>query len=455
MQSLKRYGTETQYSTALTNNQFVNNQVTLTDDDGYVHFLFQNYQFNVTIDDENDGTPLYIEEFPNCTLYMQDGSTLADFTDTEFDVLKCGGKRPTFTFVVDNVPYVYTIVETRYYDTDWTPRFWDYQFCVDEFFNYTSFYRSGIQPLKFIYDEGYTEMLEVVLDDETVLTFFRKPTSGGDHTKIIMFDRDVEFMWMDMIVCPTTNPAYSAIKAKHSHDSTYGFSGRELGNVSNSLFSQMTGLKNATNFDVFRYFTGVTTIPSANNANSAFFNNSPMTHIVFPKSLTTIGNRAFYYAEQLTDLKLPKSLKSLGTYSFQYCSSISGEVIVPYGVATLRSYTFSRCSGITKLVLKGPKTVQTYAAEYCTSLREVVFSQKFTTLQTNSFRYCSALERITSFAKTTPTVGSSTFRNVKSNGVLYRPAGSNYTTWMQTGNYYLGKYGWTQQDIPEGTQIIF
>ena len=445
MQSLKRYGTETQYSTALANNQFVNNQITLTNDDDYVHFLFQNYQFNVTIDDENDGTPLYIEEFSNCLLYMQDGSVLADFTDTEFDVLKYGDKRPTFTFVTDNVPTVYTIAETRYYDTDWKPRFWDYQFCVDEFFNYTSFYRSGNQPLKFIYDEGYTEMLEVVLEDETVLTFFRKPTSGGDHTKIIMFDRDVEFMWRDMIVCPTTNPAYSAIRAKMSHDSTYGFSGRELANVSDGFFAKMTGLKNATNFDCFRFFT-VSTIPSGTYS-SSFFRYSPITHIVFPKTLTTIGNYAFYYAQSLTEIKLPNSLKSLGSYAFQQCTAISGEVVVPYGVRTIRGSTFRYCSSITRLVIKGATIIQTYSAENCTSLQEVVLPQMLTTIQTSAFRYCSSLVRIKCFATSTPSVGNQTFRNVGSNGVLYRPAGSNYNTWMRTSNYYLGKYGWTQANI--------
>ena len=44
-----------------------------------------------------------------------------------------------------------------------------------------------------------------------------------------------------------------------------------------------------------------------------------------------------------------------------------------------------------------------------------------------------------------PSVNSSTFVNVKNGGTLYVPIGSSgYDTWMSTGDYYLGKYGWTK-----------
>jgi hypothetical protein len=48
-------------------------------------------------------------------------------------------------------------------------------------------------------------------------------------------------------------------------------------------------------------------------------------------------------------------------------------------------------------------------------------------------------------ATTAPTIGSSTFYKVKTNGTLTVPTGSTgYDVWMGTGNYYLGKYSWTK-----------
>lgn len=39
--------------------------------------------------------------------------------------------------------------------------------------------------------------------------------------------------------------------------------------------------------------------------------------------------------------------------------------------------------------------------------------------------------------------------NVKSDGVLYTPeSATGYDVWMQTSNYYLGKYNWTTATIP-------
>jgi hypothetical protein len=48
-------------------------------------------------------------------------------------------------------------------------------------------------------------------------------------------------------------------------------------------------------------------------------------------------------------------------------------------------------------------------------------------------------------AITAPTIQSNTFQYVKTGGTLTVPQGSTgYDVWMGTGDYYLGKYGWTK-----------
>jgi len=56
------------------------------------------------------------------------------------------------------------------------------------------------------------------------------------------------------------------------------------------------------------------------------------------------------------------------------------------------------------------------------------------------------LTSIKSLAVIAPTIQSSTFQNVKTNGTLSVPiASSGYDIWMGTGNYYLGSYDWNYE----------
>ena len=67
-----------------------------------------------------------------------------------------------------------------------------------------------------------------------------------------------------------------------------------------------------------------------------------------------------------------------------------------------------------------------------------------TSIGVGAFWGCSGLNLITSLATTAPTIYSITFQNIKANGTLHVPAGSDYSAWMATSDYYLGKYNWTK-----------
>jgi len=67
-----------------------------------------------------------------------------------------------------------------------------------------------------------------------------------------------------------------------------------------------------------------------------------------------------------------------------------------------------------------------------------------TSIGARAFDGCSGLTSIISLATTAPAIQSNTFINIKTNGTLHVPAGSDYSTWMSTDNYYLGKYNWTK-----------
>ena len=54
---------------------------------------------------------------------------------------------------------------------------------------------------------------------------------------------------------------------------------------------------------------------------------------------------------------------------------------------------------------------------------------------------------------TAPTIGgTTTFRDIRTDGTLYVPIGATgyETTWLSNTNYYLGLYNWTKKE-----KIIF
>lgn len=85
------------------------------------------------------------------------------------------------------------------------------------------------------------------------------------------------------------------------------------------------------------------------------------------------------------------------------------------------------------------------AFENCSGLTSVTISNSVTSIGDCAFRNCRNLISITSLAAIAPTVQTNTFWNVRSNGTLYTPLGSTgYDTWLDTGDHYLGLYGWTK-----------
>lgn len=64
----------------------------------------------------------------------------------------------------------------------------------------------------------------------------------------------------------------------------------------------------------------------------------------------------------------------------------------------------------------------------------------------------SNLADIYCYSTTAPIVDSNTFHRTNAgyfpnNGKLHYPSGSDYSSWLSTGSYYLGYYGWTGQEI--------
>ena len=113
-------------------------------------------------------------------------------------------------------------------------------------------------------------------------------------------------------------------------------------------------------------------------SNTGVFEDSGITSVTFPSSLTSIGRFAFYRCSGLTgELNLGgcTSLTSIGDYAFYGCSGLTGEL------------DFSNCTSLT--------SIGDFAFYYCSGLTgTVTIPANVTKIGVNPFRSCNNLEGI-------------------------------------------------------------
>lgn len=81
--------------------------------------------------------------------------------------------------------------------------------------------------------------------------------------------------------------------------------------------------------------------PVTQLVDSAFSSNNNITKVIFPDTITKIGECCFSYCRNLEGpLVLPKNLTSLGERAFEFCSSLSGDLVIPDGITEIESQVF-------------------------------------------------------------------------------------------------------------------
>ncbi len=177
-----------------------------------------------------------------------------------------------------------------------------------------------------------------------------------------------------------------------------------------------------------------------------------ITNLIIPNSVTSIGNYAFYNCSGLTSVTIPNSVTSIGESAFYYCSGLTS-VTIGSGVTSIGSSAFASCSGLTSVTIPNSVTsIGSGAFEYCSGLTSVTIPNSVTSIGESAFYNCSGLTSVTigsgvtsmgynafagvdiptiislienPFTITGKTSGSSTFtQNTFNNATLYVPKGT-------------------------------
>ncbi len=110
--------------------------------------------------------------------------------------------------------------------------------------------------------------------------------------------------------------------------------------------------------------------------------NTEVTDLVIPNSVTSIGDNAFKGCDGLTSVTIPNSVTSIGRYAFQQCSGLTS-VTIGNSVTSIRDYAFSGCSGLTSVTIgNGVTSIGEHAFRGC-SLGRVILPDNITFLGYN------------------------------------------------------------------------
>ncbi len=124
------------------------------------------------------------------------------------------------------------------------------------------------------------------------------------------------------------------------------------------------------------------------------FENSAMTEITLPATLTSVEDGAFDNCGKLKTVILPDSVKAIGMLAFNECTSLT-EIRLPASLTSVGAAAFRMCIKLTELTLPDAvREVGMYAFHNCTALKTITLPASLETIGEYAFDGCYALRAV-------------------------------------------------------------
>lgn len=129
-------------------------------------------------------------------------------------------------------------------------------------------------------------------------------------------------------------------------------------------------------------------------AHHLYLNNSLVTHVSFPSTLTSIKKYAFYGCSDLVSVDISNSVTFIGENAFRECTGLTS-VFIPSGVSSISEGTFRGCTSLASVDLPYLFEIGDYAFYHCNSLNDLVIPNSVVSIGTYAFESCSSLTSVT------------------------------------------------------------
>jgi hypothetical protein len=124
---------------------------------------------------------------------------------------------------------------------------------------------------------------------------------------------------------------------------------------------------------------------------SFYINNTYLTSVLIPSTVTSIGSFAFYYCTGLKNLTIPSSVTSIDFMAFYNCTALK-ILNIPSSVTSISSMAFSNCSALESLnIPSSVLTIETSAFSNCTALTSISIPSSVTDIGNGAFFNCGGL----------------------------------------------------------------
>lgn len=185
---------------------------------------------------------------------------------------------------------------------------------------------------------------------------------------------------------------------------------------------QFTLINNETEYSVSaktpETIAGAVIIPASYNEkpvtkidSRAFANCTAITMVIFPDTITSIGDFAFMDCSSLTAVYLNLSdIASLGEGAFKKCSKLISISLSRTSITTLKEFTFAECNALASVELPDTlTTIEGYAFYHNKGLASLDLSKTgITSIGSSAFYHCFALTSVL-LPKTLNSIGDSAF----------------------------------------------